>query len=400
MGSESDCSSRSRKPLHVIVTAVVLLLAGLGCVVSQTTPQPILTPTEEATPLRTPALTPVPALLPSPSATLVPTPPRPVEKGPTQLGQMERGTLLVLGTDVWRFEASAGQYVTIRMDAIDSGALDTYLELYDRGGELLAGDDDGGRDTNSAILEYPIVVSDTYAIHALAYSGAGDYVLSLEVADGPSGGGAIVYGIPVTGELLALWSRHPWTFEGEEGRVVTIAMNGTDGVLDCYLELYDPEGALLTDDDDSGEGLNALIETYTLPVAGAYRIIARGGEFGPTGTYMLTVARAEMVVQGTLAYSETVEAVLPSGTRHHWLFEGEEGDVVSISMVGVDEGMDAYLELFAPNGVRVATDDDSGPATDAAISEFELPVSGTYRIVARGHSDEDIGRYRLALVGP
>jgi hypothetical protein len=314
-------------------------------------------------------------------------------------GQAVRGRLQPLGTDVWGFDGQPGQYVTVRMDAADPDMLDTYLELYDVDGGLAAEDDDGGEGTNAAILEFPLVVTGTYTIRALTYSGAGDYVLSVEVVE-PSGGGALWYGAVVEGTLPAPWSLHTWTFEGEEGQVVTIAMNDTDGVLDCYLELYNPEGVFLTDDDDSGGKLNALIETYTLPVAGTYRIIARGGEFGPMGTYALTVAQAEMVVQGTLAYSDTVESVLPPGTRHHWLFEGEEGDVVSISMVGVDEGMDAYLELFAPNGVQVAADDDSGPTTDAAISEFELPVSGTYRIVARGHSDEDVGRYRLALVGP
>jgi hypothetical protein len=106
------------------------------------------------------------------------------------------------------------------------------------------------------------------------------------------------------------------------------------------------------------------------------------------------------VLQGTLAYSDTVDAFLEPGTRHHWVFEGEAGDVVSISMLAVSEGMDTYLELFAPNGVRVMVDDDSGTGSDAAIVAFELPLSGIYRIIARGHGDEDVGEYELRLVGP
>jgi hypothetical protein len=62
--------------------------------------------------------------------------------------------------------------------------------------------------------------------------------------------------------------------------------------------------------------------------------------------------------------------------------------------------MDTYLELFAPDGVRVATDDDGGGGSNATIVVFELPLSGTYRIIARGHSDEDVGEYELALTGP
>ena len=70
----------------------------------------------------------------------------------------------------------------------------------------------------------------------------------------------------------------------------------------------------------------------------------------PPGLYHLPVAkisRVERIVQSL------EQRFLEPGTRHHWVFEGEAGDVVSISMLAVSEGMDTYLELFAPNGVRV-----------------------------------------------
>ncbi|MBN1978096.1 MAG: PPC domain-containing protein [Anaerolineae bacterium] len=310
-----------------------------------------------------------------------------------------QGTLPLLGTDVWRFDAPAGQYVTIRMDAVDPAALDTYLELYDADGVLLAENDDSGGSTGSLIAEYPIVITGTYTIHALTYSGLGDYFLSVRAVD-PSGGGTLWYGAVVEGTLLAPWSQHAWTFDGVEGHVINVAMNATDGALDCFLELYGPDGLLLTTDDDSGAGYNALVEYYTLPVDGTYRVVARGGEFGATGAYVLALMQTELVLQGTLAYSDTVDALLEPGTRHHWVFEGVAGDVVGISMAAVSEGMDTYLELFAPNGVRVMVDDDSGAGSDAALVAFELPLSGVYRIIARGHGDDDVGEYELRLVGP
>jgi hypothetical protein len=337
-------------------------------------------------------------LSPGPIATEV-APPPPFERGVIPLGETVQGTLPFLGTDVWHFDAPVEQCITIHMDAVDVNALDTYLELYDGEGTLVAEDDDSGEGTNSLIVEFPIVVTGTYTIHALTYGGAGDYVLGVE-AVAPSGGGTLWYGATVTGTLPAPWSRHEWAFEGEEGQVVDVAMDAADGALDCYLELYSPDSTLLTTDDDSGVGYNALIEYYTLPVEGAYRVVARGGEFGATGAYSLTLEQPEMVVQGTLTYSDTVHATLEPGTRHHWLFEGQEGDVVSILMNGEGDGMDTYLELFAPDGVQVAIDDDSGDGSAAAILAFELPLSGTYRIIARGHDDEDVGRYELALIGP
>jgi len=322
--------------------------------------------------------------------------PEPVERGPIQPGEMVEGTLPLGGVDIWYFEAEEGRYVNIRMDAVDPGTLDAYLELYDEDGAIVAENDDGGDDTNALIADFPVTTSGTYYIHALTYSGEGDYTLSLEISEEPSTGGVIEYGQTVEG-TLAEGAEHGWFFEGAEGDVVTIAMNALGEGLDCYLELYGPDGTALTDDDDSGERLNALIEYYELPADGTYRVIARSGILGGAGPYEFRLEQTEMVVEGILTYGDIVTTTLEPDTRHHWLFEGEEGDVVTISMTAV---MDTYLELFAPDGVRVATDDDSGGDTNAEISAFALPLSGTYRIIARGYGDEDVGEYELALIGP
>jgi hypothetical protein len=388
------------KSLRVALAGLALFVAGLGCSCPGPTARPASTLFVNTPATATiPTITTAPTLSPSPMAAVVPTPLEPFERGTILLDESVQGTLPLFGTDVWRFEAPAGQYITIRMDAVDPAALDTYLELYDADGVLVAEDDDSGGNGNSLIAEYPVVVTSTYTIHALTYSGAGDYFLSVRPVV-PSGGGTLWYGAVVEGTLVAPWSRHTWTFDGVAGQVVNVAMNATDGTLDCFLELYGPDGLLLTTDDDSGAGYNALIEYYTLPVEGTYRVGVRGGEFGATGAYVLALMQTELVLQGTLAYSDTVDAFLEPGTRHHWVFEGEAGDVVSISMLAVSEGMDTYLELFAPNGVRVMVDDDSGTGSDAAIVAFELPLSGIYRIIARGHGDEDVGEYELRLVGP
>ena len=69
-------------------------------------------------------------------------------------------------------------------------------------------------------------------------------------------------------------------------------------------------------------------------------------------------------------------------------------------MTAIDEDLDAYLELFSPSGERLTTDDDSGGDSNAMISEFELPETGTYRILARGYGGSSAGEYELALTGP
>ena len=325
--------------------------------------------------------------------------PEPVERGPIQPGEMIEGTLPRAGVEIWYFEAEEG-YVTIRLDAAESVVLDPYLELYDADGVIVTEDDDSGAGYNALIADFPVAVSGTYTIHVLTYSGMGDYTLGLEIAAEPQGE-VITYGQTVEGTLTED-AQQGWFFQGAEGDVVTIVMNrlDKDGDLDCYLELYGPNGIALTDDDDSGKEFNALIEYYELPADGLYRIVVSNATFGPGGAYELTLEQTEMVTKGTLAYGETVSVTLPAGTRHHWLFEGQEGDVITISMIAVNEDMDTCLELFAPDGVRVMTNDDSDGEANARITTFELPLSGTYRIIARGYDDKDVGKYVLALTGP
>jgi len=325
--------------------------------------------------------------------------PEAVERGTIEPGKTVEGMLPPNGMEVWTFDAQEGQFITIRLDAVDPVALDPYLELYDEDGLLVAENDDGGEENNARIVDFPVLVSGIYHIHALTYSGTGDYTLSLEVADEASAGGTIEYGQTVE-ETLVEEAEQAWFFEGDEGDVVTIAMNALDEELDCYLELYGPDGTELTYDDDSGEEFDALIEYYELPADGTFRIVAHGALFGGVGQYELVLEQTEMVVEGTLAYGDTVEATLKPGTRHHWLFEGEEGDVVTISMIAATEDLDTYLELFAPDGVQIMTDDDGSGNSNAEITEFELPLSGTYRIIARGYDDGDVGEYELALTGP
>jgi serine protease Do len=95
-----------------------------------------------------------------------------------------------------------------------------------------------------------------------------------------------------------------------------------------------------------------------------------------------------------------MKGTLDPGLRHHWLFEGEEGEIVTIYLIAVNGDWDTFLELYAPDGDQVMIDDDSGGDSNAAILGFELPLTGSYRVVARGFSSFDTGEYELTLTKP
>jgi len=99
-------------------------------------------------------------------------------------------------------------------------------------------------------------------------------------------GEPIEYGQTVEGYLADFDDVQTWTFEGEAGHVVAIRMESDR--LDCYLELYGPEGDFLIEDDDGGLHYDARIDDYILPASGRYVIFARSVE-GHEAAYYLTL---------------------------------------------------------------------------------------------------------------
>lgn len=92
-----------------------------------------------------------------------------------------------------------------------------------------------------------------------------------------------------------------------------------------------------------------------------------------------------------------VEGKLRPGRWEVWAFDASADDIVTITLNSVR--FDAFLELYLSGDSRhpLATDDDGGLGYNAKITEFMLPVTGTYYIYARSFDDAGEGEYRLHL---
>lgn len=94
----------------------------------------------------------------------------------TAIGQTVTGELLkAFDAHNWTFEGSAGQAVTIRVDAI--GETDPEVMLFDPSGVLLGRDDDGGGGFN-AMLTLTLPTAGTYTIRIKGWR-TGQYTLSV-----------------------------------------------------------------------------------------------------------------------------------------------------------------------------------------------------------------------------
>jgi WD40 repeat protein len=97
-----------------------------------------------------------------------------------------------------------------------------------------------------------------------------------------------------------------------------------------------------------------------------------------------------------LSYGDLLSGTLAAGARDFWLFDGAEGDLVTIAMQAQSERLDPFLELVGPDGTLLIWDDDGGTDFNSRITRYELPVSGRYAIVASGFGDSE-GDYLLTL---
>lgn len=103
--------------------------------------------------------------------------------------------------------------------------------------------------------------------------------------------------------------------------------------------------------------------------------------------------------QATIWCGQTTSRSLVINTEDRWAFYGVGGQQVRINMTGPN-GLDTYVELLAPNGSSIASNDDINAPFDLnSRLQVRLPSTGTYTIVARGFKRQ-AGQYNLSVVCP
>lgn len=197
-------------------------------------------------------------------------------------GQTAQGVLATQGDAIsFVYLGTAGETITIDMNAVDSDELDTYLVLYDPDGELVAENDDRNRRTFDSQIRHTLQVDGDYTIVAMQFSGAGDFSLTLRSdraattpsqppTDGPTitaFENTIRIGDTVNGRFDPASNQHILYFEGTAGQTVTITFRATSGNPDHYMiDVFDATITARTADDDT------VTISATLLAKGAYGV--------------------------------------------------------------------------------------------------------------------------------
>lgn len=341
-----------------------------------------------------------PPVLPNPRPTPLPSP-APTEDVKPLTGQIMADAPIISYNDIkegridaagaadeWVFNGQAGE----RVNVVLNSQFDSYLELYNPDGELIASNDDSGNSLNAALFDIQLNKAGSYGIVVRGYGGSvGGYALALTGGHPTQGGGMLTSG--ETRNVVLSENGSKWRYQGQQGTYLTIDIKGARGV-DSFLSLYGPDGTQLTGDDDSGGNLNPEIIDYPLPANGVYTV--RAHTIADTGLITLTLTASDQSSGGgPLVVGKAQVGTLKPGREQRWTFAGEAGQIINVGMVSPE--FDTFLELRNGQDMILAENDDGSTDTNAVISNFALPASDTYTIVARSATGTEGGAYELTV---
>ena len=332
--------------------------------------------------------------------------PQPCTAGALHVGGDVTGALSAAGcrtslglSDLYTLTlASAG---TVDLE-ISSGMFDAILAIRDSQDNLIVRDDEvGGLSVAHITADLPAGV---YTVAGAATAGAGNFDFTTRFTAHDIPACTFAQSLDLNGGFIQRLG--PRSCTGANGQPVdyytfTLAADTlvlavmTSSEVDGYLTLYDGNGNVVRNDDNSYGSNDPLIVQY-LP-AGTYKLAARGASSTVGGLYEVDLR----TVTGPRPPFCTPKAMVTAGATASGVItytgcqytDSTFADLYQMNLTADaaldlrlnSSQFDAYLVLLDSKGALVDQDDDSGGGTNARITR-NVPA-GTYYIVAKPFGD-------------
>ncbi len=188
-----------------------------------------------------------------------------------------------------------------------------------------------------------------------------------------------------------------WTFSLNDSRYATLSLSPDNKDIDLILSLIGPTGQTVTRVDNGYAGDTEMVIDNLLLENGLY-VVEVSEFFGEPGRYTLSLVLTEEPLfggGGQLSPGQTIQSSLEPSGQHVWKFNGNAGDIVSVVLTP-ENRFDAILDLYSPDGTRLAALDEGFSGDAEVISGLDLPLTGEYSILVRSFAG-DAGSYSLSL---
>lgn len=330
--------------------------------------------------------------------------------GAIRIGEPVEGRITdEIFVNTYAYEGRVGEVITIRMEAIGDGLLDTYVILSTVDGTVLAEDDDGGGSPGSSLIDGVEIPADgLYVISATRFqqelgSSSGAYRLTVTYTVDENAAReetvGINFGELIQGEVVPGQRTTLYRFYGEEGQRITAALRFRTGSLPLILILMDEDDRELA---RAAVGREARIVTsreianFPLPISGDYTLrVARAPGADDPGQYTLALDDADPEAEpaGTiarpLAYGETVYVGLTTESPDALFTFYADAGAEAIITVEVLRGN--VEPVFAVNGAY----GDDVIIADEPSEQITFPTNGYYSVYVRAR--RGVGRVGVTL---
>lgn len=328
---------------------------------------------------------------------------------------------------LYTFDAQAGQFARLHLTPVN-GAAKPLMSLLTPQGALMAADmfSDNG---NAPLLQnIPLPENGTYTVKLEAGGNLGLYTLRLDLTDTaipltptvvitpseiPSTpvltpeypvaerGVRLSPNAPVSDQIRQPTDLNTHSFYAYQGDSITVGVApAQDSSLVPKIELMDSEGNLVGTASGGSTPIDrdAVISGHVVPVEGPYTVYITG-EGGSVGAYFISFgyesARFD-IMRGELSPEvPTVAAFERRATTDVWHFYLNAGDVISASVLPLDNAVAPILELVRQDGALLGVDRDSGGERSPQINGVRAQESGFHYLRVRPITPAQLGAYQI-----
>ncbi len=189
---------------------------------------------------------------------------------------------------------------------------------------------------------------------------------------------------------------HAWIFS--QGPALLNIIVQSDDDMDGVLELYDPDGELLSASDSTFSAGEEHLDLAVIAGEGDYTIVIRDF-FEDGGSYTLEVQTVspldlEFLLQGELDFGEAADGLVEEFEVHGWTITIDEPTTINLGLE-VSSGLDALLAVFDPENQLLSVADSGAQGEPEIIEEISLENSGTYLVFITGTKSS--GDYTLLV---
>lgn len=297
----------------------------------------------------------------------------------------------------------AGQIVTLSTTS-DSG-LDTVLTIYGPDNRQIAFNDDAGGALTSQIV-FVAPAAGRYRAEVTGYNNATG-TFGLQVRDGADFGLSDVATVLREDRVSLSRRQTEVRFAVDltaDAPFVASTFALSEG-LDTTLVLLDPDGEVLVENDDRGDGtLNSQI-VYQPARAGRYTVVVSSYSGSDVGEAVVSLA-ADPEADAPFNFGSIDRApfvrydgqITNEQTEIDYPVELQAGQTILAMVEAGDDMLDPVLTIRDPNGLPVGLNDDRGDGTLNSAVAYTVPVSGVYVFnVARYAGGDSTGPFTLDI---